>query len=440
MAVMSPLKGQSHFHSLTKKFLPYALYALLPIALFRLYFHPFTLPQSTTDQLPYNNRIILTTTTSSSSFSKGTSKEEMAYQTPCDYSNGRWVHDKKGPLYNGTTCGTIKDGQNCISHGRPDLGYLYWRWQPSKCKLPRFDPNTFFHLFSNKHIAFVGDSMARNQLESLLCMLATASNANLVYRDGEDNKFRRWHFASHNITISVYWSPFLVRGVEKSKTGPDHNELYVDTVDERWGADLDHIDMIVLSIGHWFLHPAVYYESGPALGCHYCPGLNHTEIGFYNVMRKAIKTALKTIIERKGANGNGIDVFLTTFSPSHFEGEWDKAGACPKTKPYKEGEKMLEGMDADMRAIEVEEMEAAKVNAKQFEGLRLKILDVTKLSLMRPDGHPGPYMYPFPFANGVQERVQNDCVHWCLPGPIDTWNQILLEVIRKWSIQSRREE
>ncbi|XWS68960.1 hypothetical protein CRYUN_Cryun04dG0138400 [Craigia yunnanensis] len=439
MGVSSPVKGQSHSHSLTKKFLPYVLYALLPIALFRLYFHPFPFPQSTTDQLPHNNRIILTasSSSSSSSFSK---EKEIADEIPCDYTNGRWVYDKMEPLYNGTTCGTIKDGQNCISHGRPDLGYLYWKWQPSQCKLPRFDPNNFFHLLSNKHIAFVGDSMARNQLESLLCMLATASNPNLVYRDGEDNKFRRWYFASHNITISVYWSPFLVRGVEKSKTGPDHNELYVDTVDERWGADLDHIDMIVLSIGHWFLHPAVYYEGGSVLGCHYCPGLNHTEIGFYGVMRKAIKAALETIIERNGANDSRIDVFLTTFSPSHFEGEWDKAGACPKTKPYKEGEKMLEGMDADVRAIEVEEMETAKVNANQFEGLRLEILDVTKLSLMRPDGHPGPYMYPFPFANGVQEHVQNDCVHWCLPGPIDTWNQILLEVIRRWSIQSRREE
>ncbi|XP_022734408.1 protein ALTERED XYLOGLUCAN 4-like isoform X2 [Durio zibethinus] len=416
MGVISPLKGQSHTHSLTKKFLSYVLYALLPIALFRLYCHPFPLPQSTTDQLPHNNRLILTTSSSpplSLSFSK---EKEIAYETPCDYTNGRWVHDKMGPLYNGTTCDTIKDGQNCISHGRPDLGYLYWRWQPSQCKL------------------------SRNQLESLLCMLAAASNANLVYKDGEDNKFRRWHFASHNITISVYWSPFLVRGVEKSNIGPDHNELYVNTVDERWGADLDHIDMIVLSIGHWFLHPAVYYEGGSILGCHYCPRLNHTEIGFYDVMSKAIKTALKTIIERKGANGNGVDVFLTTFSPSHFEGEWDKAGACPKTKPYKEGEKMLEGMDADMRAIGVEEMEAAKIYAKQFGGLRLEILDVSKLSLMRPDGHPGPYMYPFPFANGAQQHVQNDCVHWCLPGPIDTWNQILLEVIRKRSMQSRREE
>ena len=76
MGVMTPLKGQSHSHSLTKKFLPYALYALLPVALFRLYLHPFTLPQSTTDQLHHNNRIILTTSSSPPpldlSLSKGT--------------------------------------------------------------------------------------------------------------------------------------------------------------------------------------------------------------------------------------------------------------------------------------------------------------------------------------------------------------------------------
>jgi hypothetical protein len=184
----------------------------------------------------------------------------------------------------------------------------------------------------------------------------------------------------------------------------------------------------------------VYYEGDQVLGCHYCPGLNHTEIGFYDVLRKAIKTTLKALIDRKGANSNGINAFVTTFSPAHFEGDWDKLGACPKTKPYKEGDKALEGMDADMRRIEVEEVEAAKMNSTQLEKFRLEALDVTSLSLMRPDGHPGPYMHPFPFANGVTERVQNDCVHWCLPGPIDTWNEILLEVIKKWDYESRREE
>ncbi|KAI6686529.1 hypothetical protein NL676_032442 [Syzygium grande] len=425
------------------RFLPYTIYAILPLALFRLYFYPLPLPPSPTDHLPGSDRILATPSLSSpppQAEEAGGDAITEAHPLlppppppPCDYTNGEWVHDKSGPLYNGTTCGTIKDGQNCIAHGRPDVEYLYWRWKPHQCYLPRFEPTKFLQLLRNKNVAFVGDSMARNQLESLLCMLSSVSDPTLVFRDGEDNKFRKWNFAGHNVTISVYWSPFLVKGVEKSSSGPDHNELYLDSVDERWAGDLGSLDVVVLSVGHWFLHPAVYYEGGSALGCHYCPGLNHTEIGFYDVLRKALRTTLKALIARTRASGRATDVLVTTFSPSHFEGDWDKFGACPKMKPYQEGEKRLEGMDAEMRKIEVEEVEAAKADARDFSGFRFDALDITKLSLMRPDGHPGPYMYPFPFADGVKDRVQNDCVHWCLPGPIDTWNEILLEVIKRWN-------
>ncbi|KAK7361967.1 hypothetical protein VNO77_04063 [Canavalia gladiata] len=414
------LKDQSF--SLTKRLLPWTLYALLPIALLRLYLYPLPFPPSPETQLPHSIASLSTP-----------SEFEKSHETPsCDYFTGKWVRDRRGPLYNGTTCGTIKENQNCITHGRPDMGYLYWRWKPGECNLPRFDPKAFLELMKHKHLAFVGDSMARNQLESLLCMLATVSIPNLVYNTGGENKFRRWHFTSHNVTVSVYWSPFLVQGVEKSNSGPNHNELYLGRVDERWGRDMDQMDFIVLSIGHWFLHPAVYYEGGSVLGCHYCPGLNHTEIGFYDVLRKALRTTLNGIVERRGGKGNGIDVIVATFSPAHFEGEWDKAGACPKTKPYRKEEKQLEGMDAEMRKIEMEEVKVVKEKGKEIGGFRLEALDVTKLALLRPDGHPGPYMYPFPFANGVQERVQNDCVHWCLPGPIDTWNEIFLEILKKW--------
>ncbi|RLM55937.1 hypothetical protein C2845_PM10G07200 [Panicum miliaceum] len=51
---------------------------------------------------------------------------------PCDYSDGEWVPDARPPLYNGTSCGTINDGQNCMAHGWPDTGYLYWRWRPRR--------------------------------------------------------------------------------------------------------------------------------------------------------------------------------------------------------------------------------------------------------------------------------------------------------------------
>ena len=490
---------QNSYHSLTKKLLPWAIYSILALALFHLFFYPLPIPLP-----PLNHSPITITTTKPFSISNaiplisspppitrgnhffgfififlsylnlyilfvhfffcfvfvfvflflflflhGTENERVSYSkspsssSSCDYTSGKWVQDKQStPLYNDTTCGTIKEGRNCIAHGRPDLDYLHWRWRPNKCQLSRFDPNTFLQIITNKHIAFVGDSLARNQLESLLCMLATISTPNLVYKDGEENKFRRWNFPSHNANVSIYWSPFLVHGVEKSNANPDHNKIYLDRVDERWARDMETMDHIILSFGHWFLNPAVYYEGDTILGCHYCPGLNHTEIGFYDVLRKALRTALRTIMERRALylySGNKkavTNVIVKTFTPAHFEGAWDKAGACPKTRPYEEGEKALEGMDEEIRKIEVEEVELAKGNNEHSLGLRVEALDVTKLSLMRPDGPPGPYMHPFPFANigannNSNERVQNDCVHWCLPGPIDTWNEILLEVMKK---------
>eukprot|EP00256_Glycine_max_P009851 XP_003520325.1 uncharacterized protein LOC100777212 [Glycine max] len=173
------------------------------------------------------------------------SSSEKTYETPCDNFDGKWIRDRRGPLYNSTTCGTIKEGQNCITRGRPNSGYLYWRWKPSKCSLPRFEAQTFLQLVSNKHVAFAGDSVPMNQLKSFLCMLSTGSTLNLVYRNDNDN-------------------------------------------------------IIVLSIGHWFLHLVVYYEGGLALGCHNYPSLNHTEIGFYDVLRKALKTTLNSIIVRRG--------------------------------------------------------------------------------------------------------------------------------------------
>lgn len=420
MDTINPLKDQPHSIPL-RKLLLWALCALLPIITF-YHLIAFPFPHSLSQS---KQSLVITTSSSTPSKEIGNASVEIS----CDYSNGNWIQDKLGPLY--TKCNTIKEGQNCITHGRLDNDYLYWRWKPNNCQLPRFDPKKFLQLFKNKNLAFVGDSLARNQLESLLCMLSTFSPHDLVFSHGEENKFRKWHFPSHNVNISIYWSPFLVKGVEKSdKTY--YNTLYLDSVDEKWAKDLGQMDLVVFSIGHWYLLSAIYFYGDKVLGCHSCPGLNYTEVGFYDVYGKAFETTFKTILDRRGGGKDKLDVIVTTFSPAHFEGEWDKYGACSKTKPYdaKEKEK-LEWMDAEMRETSIKQVSIAKKEGHEKNVVRFEAVDVTKLAYLRPDGHPGPYMHPFPFANGIQERVQNDCVHWCLPGPIDTWNEILMQVMIK---------
>ncbi|KQJ90066.1 hypothetical protein BRADI_4g29271v3 [Brachypodium distachyon] len=362
----------------------------------------------------------------------------------CDYSDGEWVRDAAGPRYNGSSCGgTIKDGQNCMAHGRPDKGYLYWRWRPRGhgCALPPFSPGEFLELVRGRHVAFVGDSLARNQCESLVCLLGSEFPAELVLGAGgegeEERKFRRWEFRSHNATVSVFWSPFLVNGTEKSSApgGVDHNRLYLDQPDERWAAELPGMDVVVLSIGHWFLHPAMYYERGAVIGCHHCPEPIHPETGFFGVFRLAVKNALREIIARASSSAGRREkklAVVATFSPAHFDGEWDSPDACARSEPYAPGEKEMRYMDRELWRTEVEEAAAAADEARvRGSAVTVEALQVTKLADMRADGHPGPYMHAGG-GGGGGDRVANDCVHWCLPGPIDTWNEILLRMVKRW--------
>uniref|UniRef100_A0A0A9FNN7 Trichome birefringence-like C-terminal domain-containing protein n=1 Tax=Arundo donax TaxID=35708 RepID=A0A0A9FNN7_ARUDO len=195
-------------------------------------------------------------------------------------------------------------------------------------------------------------------------------------------------------------------------------------------SQLGALDAAVLSAGHWFRIPSIYHDGGRVVGCHDCAAeFNHTETSFFAVFRDAIHRTLTEVTRRHGEHGakdrKKMVVALTTLSPSHFEGDWDKGAQCPKKRPYKNGEKELGYTETEMRKIVVEAVAEAAPNAGT---LQFAALDVTTLANLRPDGHPGPYMHKHPFATG-SGRVQNDCLHWCMPGPVDTFNQILLQTI-----------
>jgi xyloglucan O-acetyltransferase len=89
-------------------------------------------------------------------------------------------------------------------------------------------------------------------------------------------------------------------------------------------------------------------------------------------------------------------------------------------------------IEEELRAIMYEEAEAAvRKSAEGGGAMTVDVLDITQLAILRPDGHPGPYMHRDPFAHGVQEWMSADCLHFCLPGPVDTFNEILQQMLRK---------
>ncbi|KAL5987539.1 hypothetical protein ACLOJK_035287 [Asimina triloba] len=387
----------------------------------------------------------------------------------CDLFIGEWVPNPDSPYYTNITCWAIHDHQNCMKYGRPDMNFLKWRWKPDGCELPIFDPAEFLEFLRGKSLAFVGDSVGRNQMQSLICLLSgvtvgwplgvskmyhvikltlVAPTATIRKQNSPfqveypidvsyttDEKFKRWLYTSYNFTIANYWSPFLVRSKQADNGPIDMGifNLFLDEFDEDWTTHIDGFDYVIISAGHWFFRPTMFYEDGQIVGCHYCQRKNVTDLTLYYSYRKAFRTAFRAINSLKNFKGT---TFLRTFAPSHFEnGLWDEGGNCLRTKPFKSNETTLEGQNFELHMIQVEEFGTARDEGWE-RGLKFKLLDTTQAMLLRPDGHPSRY------GHRPEENVTlyNDCVHWCLPGPIDTWNDFLLEMLKMERIESSNKE
>ncbi|CAH9124839.1 unnamed protein product [Cuscuta epithymum] len=348
----------------------------------------------------------------------------------CDLFTGDWIHNPDGPYYTNETCNFIEAHQNCMKNGRPDTNYLYWRWKPRDCSLPRFNAKKFLELMRGKTWALIGDSISRNHVQSILCMLSKVEQPVEVYHD-EEFRSRRWFFSESNFTISVIWSPFLAEadifedfnGVSTSEV-----ELHLDKLDKKWSQHFHTFDYVIFSSGKWFVKSTVYFKGKTLLGCHNCPKRNLTQLGFEFAYREVLRNVFSFILSSSKKQHKGMILFRTSTS-DHFEnGEWHTGGNCKRTEPAKEGELERSETHKILRRVELQEFEKLVGDGSE-KGVKLKLFDVSPLSLLRRDGHPGPYRFFQPFAGGKSGPGINDCLHWCLPGPIDSWNDLMMEMV-----------
>ncbi|KAG4917036.1 hypothetical protein AAZX31_19G239200 [Glycine max] len=431
---LNPLFAQKHSHHHVHVFLKLAVSCLLVGLAIRLLFftdsfslssvvhNPPPLAANAIVQLPILSFPSPPPPSPSLHFPPNQTQTSPRDAEKCDLFVGDWVPDPNGPMYTNESCRVIEDHQNCMRNGRPDSGYLYWRWNPRGCQLPKFSPKKFLDMMRDKSWAFIGDSISRNHVQSLLCILSQVEAADEVYHD-EEYRSKIWKFPSHNFTLSVIWAPFLIKAdIFEDMNGVSSSEiqLYLDTLDDKWTNQYKNFDYVVIAGGKWFLKTAIYHENNTLTGCHNCHGKNLTEVGFEHAYRKALQQVFDfmTHSEHKAV------VFFRTTTPDHFEnGEWFSGGYCNRTVPFKEDQVEVSYVDSIIRGIELEEFHKTKNSSAN----NLKLLDTTGLSLLRPDGHPGPYRQFHPKPNA--KKVQNDCLHWCLPGPIDSWNDIVLQML-----------
>ncbi|KAL6530210.1 Protein yls7 [Orobanche hederae] len=351
----------------------------------------------------------------------------------CDLSQGKWIHDSIGPLYTNSSCPVITQMQNCQGNGRPDKDYENWRWKPSQCDVPRFDPKKFLELMRGKTLAFIGDSVARNQMESMLCILWQVE----APKNRGNKKMQRYYFRSTSTMIVRIWSSWLVhQSSEPFDFAPaDVVKIHLDAPDEGFMEYITGLDVIVLSSGHWFAKRSAYILNNEIVGGQlWWPDDSFRKKKIDNI--EAFGISVESILTAIGTHPNytGLTI-VRSYSPDHYEGgAWNAGGSCTgKVRPVVEGELVENGFTNIMHEKQVTGFNRAlkkKTNKSKF-----KLLDITEAFSYRHDGHPGPYRSSDP--NKITKRGPDgrpppqDCLHWCMPGPVDTWNELVFEIITR---------
>ena len=201
-------------------------------------------------------------------------------------------------------------------------------------------------------------------------------------------------------------------------------DIHLDRVNPAWAEKLPELHYLVISSGNWFFRQNFFYDNGTLIGCTYCNDKSLTQhFSIEHAIRRVFSTALQFINRCEECDDNLVTL-LRTFSPPHFEhGSWFTGGYCNRTRPLNEGDVSLDENTFELRKIQLEEV--GRIKEGEVRGKkRFEALDVTKAMMVRADGHPGSHV------NWGRTSSVNDCLHWCLPGAIDMWNDLLLATLK----------
>lgn len=130
--------------------------------------------------------------------------------------------------------------------------------------------------------------------------------------------------------------------------------------------------------------------------------------------RRAMKTWANWV--DKNVNPARQLVFYRAYSSAHFRGgDWDSGGTCNG-----ETEPILGGAFLDSYPTKM------KINEEVIREMKVPVvlLNITRLTNFRKDGHPSIYGKARINQTKVSTRTQ-DCSHWCLPGVPDAWNELV---------------
>ncbi|KAE8718839.1 Protein trichome birefringence-like 16 [Hibiscus syriacus] len=370
---------------------------------------------STSTQIEETHNVILRGSTSEQ-------EEKTMEHQACDYTKGKWVIDDRRPLYSGRGCKQwLAPMWACRMMQRQDFAFENLRWQPKDCELEEFEGQKFLKRMQNRTLAFVGDSLGRQQFQSLMCMITAGKESADILNAGPEfglvippggKRPNGWayRFPSTNTTVLYYWSSTLCDLEPLNPKDPQTEyAMHLDRPPAFLRDFLHRIDVLVLNSGHHWnrgklrANKWIMYVGGEA-------NTNRKIANIGSAKNFTIHSTIKWLNSQLPKHPH-LKAFYRSISPRHFvNGDWNTGGSCNNTTPMSIGKEVLQEESSDHGA------------ASAVSGTGIKLLDITALSQVREEGHIS--RFSLTASPGFQ-----DCLHWCLPGVPDTWNEILFALI-----------